>query len=439
MLILVAVTVVLGALTWWSLRRGLRGPAEPLALVTSLFVVVVFAAAGSDGRFGLDPLTDRTAAWWTGLIVVTLGVGWARVALRTPTRVLLGVQLFALLGMWRLMMLAYEGHWTRTEYVAFGLVVCYLGVAAVAARFAVWSFAVGTVALAAVNLAIAYGASFVRVLGEPDLDGLWSTGRASGWLFCLVLAAAVVVVRRLPMYVRGFAAAVVVAGTTFLVLRPLDGEGYDAAVAGVVGAFAVLVLTSLVLLNPWRRGFRLGSVPIGLIGAWLVGPSVVAAAEVALAPMLDPWQLAADYREGGDAILVHGIGSPWLVGLALAALLVGVEIVVSRRVPRRAFLLAMVATACAVAVLRYDLPLWTVVAVLAALTLVLGLVVSLSGSVVVVAATVSAGVLTFTAAAGSDVLTLLVAVGAAAILLTVAARVDVAGRPRPRTVVVPDP
>jgi len=424
-LILVAVTSLLGGLTWWLLRRGLRGSAETLARGSSLLVVLDFAAASAGGLLGLDALSDRTAAWWTGLIVVGVGVGWARVALRTPTKILVGVQLLALLGMWRLMMLAYEGHWTRTEYVAFVLVACYLAVAAVAARSAVWWFAVGTVALSALNLAIAYGASFVRVLGEPDLHGLWSTGRVSGWLFCLFLAAVVVAVRRLPMYVRGFAAAVVVAGVAFVLLRPLEGEGYDAVVAGVVGTFAFLALSSLVLLNPWRRGFRLGSVPVGLVGAWLVGPSVVAAAEVALAPLLDPWQLAVDHQEGGDTILVHGIGSPWLVGLALAALLAGVEIVVSRRVPRRAYLLAMVAAAWTVAVLRYDLPLWTVVAVVAALTMVLALVVSLTRSVVVVGATVASAALTFSAAAGSDVLTLVVAVGAAAILLVVAARISV--------------
>ena len=253
-------------------------------------------------------------------------------AIPTRTRQLVGVQLLALLGVWRLVMLAYDGHWTRIEYVAFAIVLILIAAAAVAARLALWTFAVFTAIFAVVNLAIAFGSSLVRVAGEDTLAGIWSSGRAIGWVACLLLAWLVAVAHQnsdgLAQW-RGARWWWPV--RSFLILRPIDGSGYDAIVAASVAAFAGLAACSLVTRNPWRRGLRIGSIPVGLFAATLIGPSLLNAVGSSLTPALDPWGMAATARPDSELVLLEGIGTPWLIGIAAFVLMVAVEVVVTRR------------------------------------------------------------------------------------------------------------
>ena len=416
-------TLGIAALALAVLRRGLRGSAEALALLASVLVVLDFVAAQSGGLFGLGSMTDHRAMWVTGALTVGVGLGWARVAIATRTRQLVGVQLLALLGVWRLVLLAYDGHWTRIEYVAFVIVLILTITAAVAARMALWTFAVFTVIFAVVNLAIGFGSSLVRVAGEDTLAGIWSSGRAIGWVACLLLAWLVAVTNRIAMAWRSGAAAVVVAGTTFLILRPIDGSGYDAIVAASVAAFAGLAACSLVTRNPWRRGLRIGSIPVGLFAATLIGPSLLNAVGSSLTPALDPWGMAATSRPDSELVLLEGIGTPWLIGLAAFVLMVAVEVVVTRRLPTRTPVLAMAATAVAIATLRYSLPIWAIVAILATLSLAMAALAMTSRSTPVAMVAGVFGALAFGAALGSDVATAVLAIGFAVALAALASRV----------------
>lgn len=408
-LILLGVTAGVSWVAAWMMRRGMRGSAEALTILATLLVALDFVAARSGGLLGLDAIGRNRAMWAAAAITMVVGLGWARGALATRTRLLLGVQLLALLAMWRIVMLTYDQHLTRTEYIAFGFVVVIVVVALLTARLALWTFAVFALVLAGLNLLIAFGASFVRIAGEDTVAGIWSSGRAVGWVACLLLAWLVAVASRLPMVWRTAAAAILVAGTSFLLLRPIQGAGYDAIVLTATIVFAVAAAASLLTRKPWRRGLRIGSVPVGLFAATLIGPSVMVAIGTALAPATQPWSMSATQRPDIDIALDIGIGRWWLIGIAAFLLMVAVEVVLSRGLPRPAPILSMAAVATAIAMLRCPLDLWAVVATLMVLATAMGAVaIRYAASLVWLLCAVFA-FMAFGAALGSDVLTAIVA------------------------------
>ena len=426
--LLLVVTGVVVAAGVVVVRDGLRWAGELLSVVAVALLAVTFAAAADEDALGLSRLDGRQASWVTAVLVVVGALGWSRLARRSRTGQLVGVQVVGVVAAWRLVMLAYDERWTRTEYVAFGIVAVLLSVAWYAARKGIWIFAVWTAALAVLNLVIAVGASFVRVVLYDEVADLWETGRVIGWVACILFAWLVARSRKVAMGWRGLAAAFVVAGTGLLLLRPLEGSGYDAVTGGVTATFAALATVSLVLLNPWRRGVRLGSVPAGLVAASVIGPSVMNAIGIALAPATSPWSLGLTDHPDSDVQLLDGIGSPWLIAVAALALLVATEVVVTRRLPRREVVLAMAVSAGAIAVLRYSMPLWAVVAALTLAAVVTGCLAVATPSMAIGVMSGVLGFLTLASAVGSDVTTLAAGVVLAIALAVLTTRV----RARPR-------
>lgn len=403
--ILLTITAGIATIAAWSLRRGLRGSGESLTLLTVVLVVVDFVAAVEGGLLGLGGVSDTATAWVSAGILVAVGLSWAFAAVRTRTRQLTGVQLLASLGTAWLVLLVFHEQWAREEYVGFALVVVLLAAAFLAARIALWTFAVWVTVLAVCTLAFAYSESLGRVLIEDDLTGLWSSGRAVGWVICLAVAACAAAQTRLSMRWRRLAAAVVVVGATLLVLRPLEGSSVNAVLACLAATCALLAASTLVFRTPWRFGSVAAALPTGFLAALLVGLSVLDALGTVLVPAFDPWAMAPSDHPDADVEGFFDLGSPWLVGVAAVVVMAAVCTVLARRLPRFIPTFAMVAAAAGVVALRYSMPLWAVVVVMGALALVTGVVAVLLRSELLGLASAAYACLALVASLGSEVTT----------------------------------
>ena len=274
-------------------------------------------------------------------------------------------------------MLAYDERWTRTEYVAFGIVAVLLSVAVVRGpEGGSGSSPCGRPRWAAQPL-IAVGALFVRAvpydeagraLGDRSRDRL-------GGLHPACLAGREVAPR---WRWRGgdCAAAFVVAGTGLLVLRPLEGSGYDAVTArGEAATFAAPRPPSRwCSSNPWRRGVRLGSVPAGSgrgVRHRAVGHERDRHRPRPCHEPVEPGHGPTTRTPTCSSL--DGIGSPWLIAVAALALLVATEVVRdTTAAAARASCWRWRSSAGAIAILRYSMPLWAVVAALALAAVVTG-------------------------------------------------------------------
>lgn len=423
-LILLGITAGVSWLAAASMRRGLLAPAEILTVLATLLVAVLFVVARSGGLLGLEAIGRNRAMWIASAITMLVALGWGRAAVTTWARRLVGVQLLALLALWRLMMITYDQHLTRTEFVAFGFVVAILGLTLIAARLALWTFAVYAGVVAGINVLIAFGASVVRIAGEETLAGIWSTGRSIGWVAVLLIGLVLATWRRAPMAWRTAGATLLVAGASFLLLRPFQGEGFDAVVVAAVALFTLQAALSLVTRRPWRRGLRIGSVPVGLFAAALIGPSVMVAASTGLLGAVYPWSAGVTAYPDADVTLQNEIGTPWVIGVAAFVLMVAVEVVLSRGVPRPAPIFSMAAVAIAVALLRYPLPLWAMVASLGGLAAGTAWVAIRYEATPVWLLAGSFAVMALCTALASDVLTVVVATGLAIGLGAAANRVQ---------------
>jgi hypothetical protein len=419
--ILLSITAGIAAIAAWGLRKGLRGSAESLSLLTVLLLVVDFAASVEGGLFGLDGVSDETLRWVAFGIMAVAGLAWALAAIHTPTRMLTGGQLVAALGVLGLTLSTYDEGWARDELVAFLLVVVLVGVVAGAARAAVWTFAMWVAAIAGLNLAVAYAVSLGRVLDEVDIAGLWSEGHAVGWVICIALAAAVAAVPRLALPMRCSASAVAALGLELLVLRPLEGSSDNLILGCLTVVCGLAAASTLVLPRPWRVGAAAGAVPAGLGAAGIVVPSVLYALGVALSGTKRPWTWSVSDRSSFQRI--EPIAAPWLVGVAAVVVAAAVFLVVARRLPGLATAFVAVVASGAVVTLRYSMPLWGVVTVLGASTVAtaFGAVTMRSRGVAIVAA--GSACLTLSAALGSDITTLVVAAGLAVALAAIGWRV----------------
>jgi hypothetical protein len=368
--ILLTVTAAIGAVGVWSARRGLRGSAETFSCLFAVMAVLDLMAAVHGSLFGLGELDGRPAEWLSATLLVGTGLAWARSAIASRTRKLTGVQLLAAGGMLWFIGLVAEENLARGEYVAFALTAALLGVAAVAARCAIWTFAVCVVALAASTLVAAYAISLQRIVMETTLAGLWSDGTAVGWVLCLLLAAGVARVSRLRMGVRNAAAAIASAGAALLVLRPLDGSSFDQILVCLAATCLGAAAATLVLPRPWRAGALTTSVPTGLNTAAMVAPSVLVAVGALLIPALEPWQHSAVYEADYVVDFSTDIGTPWLVGVSASAVLAAAFVVARRRLPGPEPVLLIVSSSAACAALRYPMPLWSVVAIMGGLAVV---------------------------------------------------------------------
>jgi hypothetical protein len=408
---LLSITAVIAAIATWTLRKGLRAAAESLSLLTVLLVVVDFVAAVEGGLFGLGGVSDDLESWIAAGLVVITGLAWAVAARRTRTRMLMGVELVAALGVSWLVILAFEQHWIRTEFMAFLLAVVVAGVALAAARTAVWTFAAWVALIAGGNLAIAFLASLVRILDHDDLAGLWTNGRAVGWVVCMVVAAAIAATQRIAMPARIMSAAVAVLGVELLVLRPLEGSSDNLILSCVTAACAVAAASTLLLARPWRVGAAAGAVPTALISTVMVAPSAVYAVAIALSGAKRPWTWSISDRSRFQDF--DPIASPWLVGIAGVLVAAAVFVIVVRRLPGLATAFVIVLTAAVVVALRYSMPLWGVIAILAAMTAATAAFAVVKRSWFVGAVALGSACITLTGSLGSNLTTLVVAVALA--------------------------
>jgi hypothetical protein len=424
--VLLGVTAAFGALTSWSVRRGLRTSAETFSCIFVVLAAIDFAAARAGGLLG-DGLSDDQTAWITAGIVVVAGVAWARAAASTRVSPLNGAQALAAVGVLWLCILTLNEHWARGEYVALALTAVVVGATVGAARLALWTLAVGALVVAGLMLAIAFAVSLVRVLDETTLHGLWSTVAALGWLLCLALAALAASAPVFARWIRELAACVVTVGLSLLILRPMEGAPRDEWLAALSAVAVGLALAALVAndgARAWRLGARVALVPVAVGVAAAAVPAVLLAAARVVTPAVDPWQQDYGHRTHLDRWLLDIDSRPLTVGLALFATVLAMELARRLRLPS-GWSLILLATPCAgVAALGRAWPLWGVVVVLAILALSAGVVALTARSTV--ASWVAAGytLLALTAAAGSEATTAVTAAGVCAVLAGVARWAD---------------
>jgi hypothetical protein len=421
--ILLGVTAGFGALTRWAIGRGLRASAEAFSCIFVVLTALDFVAARQGGLLG-DGLSDDQTTWVAAAILVAAGAVWAPLAVATKIGQLTGAQVLAALGVFWICLLALGEDWTRTEYVAFALMVAVAGVALAAARLAVWTLAVCALAVGAVMFLTAAGSSLVRVLDESTLDGLWSTGAAAGWVGCLVIAALAASVVRVPLPTRWVAACVTTVGLALLLLRPMEGAARDQWLAALAAVAITLALAAVVADAVWRVGARVALIPVVIgVGAAAV-PAVMLAAARVVVPAHEPWQHDFGRRTHVDRWLLDIDSRPLTVGLALFATLLAVSLALRLRLPSP-WSVGLLATPCAgVAALGHAWPLWGVVVVLAMLALSAGVVALAARSQL--ASMVAAGytVLALIAASGSEVTTAVAAGGVCVVLAGVSRWAD---------------
>lgn len=294
-LILLAVTVVLGALGVWVTRRPLRASAEAVwSVFLALLTLDVFAARHED-LLGLGAL-DTSVAWlvW-GTIVLALGVAiavWARphvtVALVAPAVAGgLGITMAAVgagtIGddvdaAWRALV----------ALIVAGLLSLATRPAALppmtlTARVVTAAFYVG-----------AYVTALVETIANPALDQLVGGGHG---VPLVLMAVASVVVGWLVAVVRVPAVALAVLALCTVLVTPISEAGSVEATWVLVAAIAgVLAVLGTFGTNDWMRGVRLGSLP-AVAGIVLLLVGLLVDVVETMSTILDsPWPLAWDAR-----------------------------------------------------------------------------------------------------------------------------------------------
>jgi hypothetical protein len=421
--VLLAVTAVFGALTWWSIGRRLRTSAQAFSSIFVILAGVDFAAAHAGGLLG-DAVTDDAASWITAAIVAVAGAAWAKVAVATRIAPLSAPQHLASLGVLWICVAALDEPWsTRDEYVALALMIACVSLAVVAARLALWTLAAGLVVVAALMFLTAFVGSLERIIDGSTLQALWSTGSAVGWVLCLTVAVLAASSRLVARPIRRLAACTVTIGLALLVLRPLDGQPREDWLAAFAATAVGLAVLAVVATPLWRLAARAALVPVAIGVAAAAAPAVLLATARIVVPATDPWGQEYGDRTHLDRWLLDVDSRPITSGLALYATLLAVTLALRLRLPS-GWSLALLATPCVgVAVLGRAWPLWGVVVVLAMLALVGGVVaLATRATTATVAAYVAAAytALALTAALGSDVTTAVAAAGVCVVLAAVA-------------------
>lgn len=376
-LILLAVTVVIGALGVWVTRRPLRASAEAVWAVFLALLTLDFFAARHEDLAGLRslPLEGSWVAW--GVVALALSVAiavWARphvqVALVVPA-VAAGVSIMiAGVGSGAL-----GDDWDVAWRALLALVVA--GLLALATRPA--GLAPTTVAARIVVggfFAAAYVAAFASVADEPALSDLAGGGQG---VPLLLMGGASVVIGWLVPVVRVPAMALAVVALTSLAVAPVVATGAEAT-TWVVVAVAAVVLAALGThgTDDWMRGVRLGAAPavagIAIVHLRLLGDVLETIGRVVSQPWLADWDQRLDVPSVADhaawvvpVVLMSLLATTWfvahwpevsaaaphapaIVGSALALGAVGA--VVALRWPVWAVALSLVALAGALAAVR---------------------------------------------------------------------------------------
>lgn len=365
-LVILGVTVVLGASAVAVTVKGLRASAETLWVVTGVMLAFdVYAASAAD--LVVAALSGRTTTTVAGLALLLLGTGVAVWARRTPARDLVGAQLVALLG---ILAVSVAQGGTR-DHLAAGVATTIGVLLLLAAPLVVlrlrWT-AAGTLLLAAGYWGVLVLVGLTRATvapSESDASWWWPLVAASAYAAAVVL----VPVDALPSTLatgssrRGIDVVRAAAAAAALVplALVLNAEALTDSATGSA-LLALLTLLAVCAVLAWSpRTWACGAAPLAFLGsAWL-----------ALALLLHlPQELAgtglADPTAFRSAARVLPTGGPehpvvWLVAgvtLALAAVallgLVGpgaaTGLAGGRRQPVTPDRLALAATAAVAAV-----------------------------------------------------------------------------------------
>ncbi len=367
-LLLVAVTMLIGAAALVTVRRGLRGSAEALSTLFVLLLGLDVEAAHAGGLAGA--LSQVGADTFAAAVLLACGTACGMIALRLSLQ-LTGVQWCASIGAAWLAVLALDHLPGRVEYAGFLATLALLIAVFFVAQAALWRLAANLGVIAVITAVVAALFSLRRVAESDSLHALWGSGEAVGWLICCVLAAVIAQVRLVPSEVRRIAAGAAITGVTLLLLRPLQGAGLDVILPALASASAVFALALLLVRSgTWRAGSAFASVLTGCLAGGLLLPAVATAALRAVMPSLEPWQRVPAHRVRVDRILfAHQIPSVTVACATAAVAAVGC-VLVTRRSPSAATAAVIVGSATAVGVLQQPLSLYTVVAMLGALTVV---------------------------------------------------------------------
>ncbi len=415
--VLVGLTLLAAAATWWSHRTRLRAAAESLGTVALGLLALDLTGADNAGWFGT--LAAGALPLIVGLVVAVAAVAAALLSSRRqPT--LVAPQVVAGLAGW----VAVAGLVELTDHLstssAVGVAVLLL-VALVAHRIglAVLPWAAG--AAAVLWWLPLLGNGLLHLGDDPSLRGLWVEGLA--WpvvVAALLLATPLVVAHRRPW------APVLLGGgpallLTIIALAPLSDESATAILVGALVALTVWATAALVGPARWRSVGLVALLPAFPVAAVLLA-QIVGDALTRVTGVGDPWTAGAGVRLPATS---YDVQPPLLPLGTMVLLLVAAAAARSlgaRPEPRPTMVVAgaLVAVAVVATVASYPVTLWLVVACALLVALNLAMV-SRSGMVGRddVPAVAALGVLglALATALASDVLTAVVL--ATATLLTV--------------------
>lgn len=254
-LVLVGLTVAVGAAAAWVTTRHLRASAEALWTVCGLLAAVDVGAGRSAGVLGLDAIDGDvlilvfSAALATASLAVALGVRrWITRLVTAEVGIVIGLLTGTVAA---LVILPIDLRWTLTASVA-GLVLTTLGLARLRLPVAAW--AVGTCAAAGVP-----GTALVLMTAVAVTDGAAGRWRHGDAPALLVFAA-------------------VVAALALLVVRVLDGRGNATAALAVRTTAGFIVTVSLAVVALLGPGDGVEIVTL----TWVVVPLAAAAVGASL-------------------------------------------------------------------------------------------------------------------------------------------------------------
>ncbi|WP_262852788.1 SCO7613 C-terminal domain-containing membrane protein [Mumia quercus] len=291
-LVLVGLTVAVGACAAWVTTRRLRASAEALWTVCGLLAAVDVGAGRSAGVLGLGMVDGDVLILVFSAVLAVASLAVALGVRRWITRLVaaeVGLVVGLLCGTVALLVvLPIDLRWTLTAAVA-GLVLATLGLARLRLPVAAW--AVGLSAAAAVP-----GTALVLMTGVALTDGAatrWTHGDAPALLlFAVVVAALAVVVARVlegrgnataATAVRAAAGFVVAVSFAVVGLLGPDGNLELVTLTWVAVPFVAAVVGAVLPSSGWRVGVRaaLAVAALPLVGALFAtaGATVLATAE----------------------------------------------------------------------------------------------------------------------------------------------------------------
>ncbi len=377
---LVGLTTVAGGCAVVLARRGLRAATESLALVGFGLLSLDLLGADNAGWFG--DLTGPGLAVTMGLVLVATGLLGAVAARRTAVGALTSGEVVAAIG--TALVAVGVANSDRLTLAPALVLATLLGTVVTGLahrmRLSVAAYgAAGVTALAWLSLA-AYALD--RAFSHNTWRALWAGGEVWPLLVSAALAAALVLVPRLPVPARVSVLAVAHLLLTCALLAPTARLDTTATTLVALGVLVVAGAAGALMPRPWGA-VNLATQGVAAVGVLCVGGVLgLQAAARLVSASGPPWSGSAGDRlplvTGPDSVWLDVTGSvtqpaAWLVPLCLLALL-GTGWAVTRAVPALEPAVAAVADlrlgaallagSVLAAVALYPVPLWLVLLLL---------------------------------------------------------------------------